>query len=319
MYKLIILLLVILEAEITYMTFYTESLNFSNFLILHGLVTVVLFFSNQYSKRDAFIYNGLTIAIPFVGIFLYLIDLVFIRKNDFEIVKDVFDFEKYLIGKKLLTNLDLAAELKLVSATDTMDIKGVEEKKEFITKFKSHDMGIRIRILKKGLEDKDIEVVHYSAVEFNQLSEKFEKQLRKCKKTYNQSKIREDFQSLIIFYRKYLKIGILEGEILNMYRENYIELLEERILIDNKLEDHLKILYMKLTLKKYLEVEEAGRKLLKKYPEDYRTYEIMIKFYYENENLDGLKEIYYKYKNVKTNITQSKIIENIMKICGVVG
>ena len=319
MYKLTILLLTILEAEITYLTFYKESLDFSKFLILHGLVGMVLLFSNLYNKRYAFIYSSLTIAIPFIGIFLYLIDLAFIRKNSFKIVEDVFDFEKYLEEKKLLTDLDIKEELKLVSAIDTMNIKGVDEKKEFITKFKPQDIGVRVRVLKKGLEDKDIEVVHYSAVEFNQLSENFEKQLRKYKNKYNKSRLQGDFQDLIIFYGRYIETGILDGEILNIYREDYIDLLKERTSIDDRLEDHLKILDMDIILERYLEVEKIGKKLLEKYPEDYRVYEIMVRFYYEKEDLEGLKQIYSEYKNIKTNDNQSKIVENIIKICGIMG
>jgi len=319
MYKLTILLLTIFEAEITYLTFYTESLEFFKFLILHGLVGITLFFSDSYNKRDSFIYNQLTIAVPFIGIFLYLMDLIFLRKNGFKIVEDVFDFEKFLDEKKLLTDLNIREELKLVSAIDTMNIKGVDEKKEFITKFKPQDMGVRIRVLKKGLEDKDIEVVHYSAVEFNQLSENFEKQLRKYKKKYKDTKLQEDFYHLIVFYKKYMEVGILDGEILSIYREDYIELLKEKLLIDDKLEDHLKILDMYLISKKYSEIEKTSKTLLEKYPKDYRVYEILVRFFYEKEDLDSLKEIYSKYKKIKTNTNQSKIIENIIKICGIVG
>jgi len=319
MYKLTILLLTIFEAEITYLTFYTESLEFFKFLILHGLVGMTLFFSDSYNKRDSFIYNQLTIAVPFIGIFLYLMDLIFLRKNGFKIVEDVFDFEKFLDEKKLLTDLNIREELKLVSAIDTMNIKGVDEKKEFITKFKPQDMGVRIRVLKKGLEDKDIEVVHYSAVEFNQLSENFEKQLRKYKKKYKDTKLQEDFYHLIVFYKKYMEVGILDGEILSIYREDYIELLKEKLLIDDKLEDHLKILDMYLISKKYSEIEKTSKTLLEKYPKDYRVYEILVRFFYEKEDLDSLKEIYSKYKKIKTNTNQSKIIENIIKICGIVG
>ena len=319
MYKLTILLLTIFEAEITYLTFYTESLEFFKFLILHGLVGITLFFSDSYNKRDSFIYNQLTIAVPFIGIFLYLMDLIFLRKNGFKIVEDLFDFEKFLDEKKLLTDLNIREELKLVSAIDTMNIKGVDEKKEFITKFKPQDMGVRIRVLKKGLEDKDIEVVHYSAVEFNQLSENFEKQLRKYKKKYKDTKLQEDFYHLIVFYKKYMEVGILDGEILSIYREDYIELLKEKLLIDDKLEDHLKILDMYLISKKYSEIEKTSKTLLEKYPKDYRVYEILVRFFYEKEDLDSLKEIYSKYKKIKTNTNQSKIIENIIKICGIVG
>ncbi|MCS5421841.1 MULTISPECIES: tetratricopeptide repeat protein [Psychrilyobacter] len=311
MYKLTILLLTILEARITYMAFYLESLKFSNFLILHGLVALVLFFPNQYNKRDIFMSNRLTVAIPFVGIFLYLIDLVFFRGNDFKVVEEGFDFEKYLDKEKFLKEVELREELKLIGA----NTKGIDEKKEFITKLKPRDIKIRVRMLKKGLVDKDIEVVHYSAVVFNQLSENFEKQLKKYKKLYNKSKLRKDFQNLIGFYGKYLEVGILEGEILKVYREDYIKLLEERILIDDELEDHIKILGMYITLKNYSEAEKRGEKLLEKYINNSRIYEIMAKVYYESDNLEGLKKIYYEC--LKRDIDNSEVLENIFKICGI--
>ena len=116
-----------------------------------------------------------------------------------------------------------------------------------------------------------------------------------------------------------MEVGILDGEILSIYREDYIELLKEKLLIDDKLEDHLKILDMYLISKKYSEIEKTSKTLLEKYPKDYRVYEILVRFFYEKEDLDSLKEIYSKYKKIKTNTNQSKIIENIIKICGIVG
>ncbi len=256
----------------------------------------------------------------------YLIGLIFvlgsglqffrINKSN-EIVEEVFDFEKYLDEKNFLKEVELREELKLISAMDTVNTKGVDEKKEFITKFKPQDIKIRVKMLRKGLVDKNIEVVHYSAVEFNQLSEKFEKQLRKYKKLYNKSRIRKDFQSLIGFYGKYLEVGILEGEILKVYREDYIKLLKERILMDDELEDHIKILGMYITLKNYSEVEKRGKKLLKKHINNSRIYEIMAKVYYESDNLEGLKKIYSEC--LKRDIDNSEVLENIFKICGIEG
>lgn len=317
MYKLTILLLTILEAWITYMAFYLESLKFSYFLILHSLVALVLFFYNQYKKKDAHIYNRLTVAIPFAGIFLYLINIIFLKEKDFNIVEEVFDFEKYLDEKNFLKEVKLREELKLISAIDTMNVQGEKEKKEFITKFKPQDIKIRVKMLRKGLLDKDIEIVHYSAVEFNQLSENFDKQLRKYKKKYEESKEEKDFDHLIIFYESYLKNEILVGDILSLHRQLYIDLLEERIEVDKRLKNYIRLLNMYLVTKKYDQVEKECKKLLRVRKNNFEIYIILTKLYYESNNLAGLKEINQRYKEEK--IEMSKEVENIFQICGIKG
>ena len=317
MYKLIILLLTIFEAQITYMTFYLENLSFLNFLILHGLVALVLFFYHQYNKRDAFIYNRLAIAVPFAGIFLYLINLIFSKEKDFNIVDEVFDFEKYLDEKNFLKEVDISEELKLISAVDTMDVEGKKEKKEFIIKFKPEDIKIRVRMLKKGLVDKDIEIVHYSAIEFNQLSERFDKGLRKLKKRYKRGKKEKDFDDLIEFYENYLKSEILEGDILSLHRELYIKVLEERVKEDKRLKNYIKLLNMYLVIERYDQVEEECKKLSKEKENNFEIYMILTKLYYESKNLMELKAIKRKYELEK--IMMSKEVENIFKICGIEG
>jgi len=315
MYKFIILLLTIFEAQITYMTFYLENLSFLNFLVLHGLVSFVLFFYHQYNKRDAFIYNRLSFAVPFAGIFLYLINIVFSKEKKFKIVDEVFDFEKYLDEKIFLKEINISKELKLISAVDTMSVQGRKEKKDFIIKFKPEDIKIRVRMLKKGLVDKDIEVVHYSAIEFNQLSERFDKQLRKYKKIYKGSKKEKCFDDLIIFYENYLKNEILEGDILNLHRELYIKILEERIEGDKRLKNYIRLLNMYLVTERYDQVEKECKKLLKVKENNFEIYIILTKLYYESKNLIGLKTINGKYKAEK--IMMSKEVENIFEICGI--
>lgn len=314
---IIIILLTIFEAQITYMTFYLESLSFFNFLILHSLISLVLFFYHQYNKRDALIYNRLAFAVPFVGIFLYLINLIFSKEKDFKIVDEVFDFEKYLDENFFLKEINISKELKLISAVDTMDVEERKEKKDFIMKFKPEDIKIRVKMLKKGLVDKDIEVVHYSAIEFNRLSERFDKQLRKYKKSYKRSKKEKDFDDLIIFYENYLKSEILEGNILNLHRELYIKILEERIEEDKRLKNYIRLLNMYLITERYDQVEKECRRLSAVKENNVEIYIILTKLYYESKNLIGLKTINSKYKAEK--IMMSKEVENIFKICGIEG
>jgi len=315
MYKLTILLLTIFEGQITYMTFYLEELNFLNFLLLHSLVSLILFFYNQYSKRDALIYNRLSFTVPFVGIFLYFLNIVFSKEKDFKIVDEVFDFKKYLDDKFFLKGININKELKLISAIDTMNIEGEKEKKIFIMEFKPEDIKIRVRMLKKGLIDKDIEVVHYSAIEFNKLSERFDKQLRKYKKKYLSSKKEKDFDDLIIFYGNLLKNEILEGDILNLHRELYIKILEERIEEDKRLKNYIRLLDMYLITEKYDLVEKECQKLSKVKEYNFDIYIILTKLYYESKNLIGLKKMNSKYKTEE--ILMSKEVENIFKICGI--
>lgn len=317
MYKLTILLLVIFEAQITYITFYLEELNFLSFSLLHSLVSLILFFLNQYSKRDSLIYNKLSFTVPFVGIFLYLLNIIFSKEKDFKIVDEVFDFEKYLDEKSFLKEININKELKLISALDTMNVQGEKEKKDFIMKFKPEDIKIRVRMLKKGLVDKDIEVVHYSAIEFNQLSQNFDKQLRMYKKKYKELKGEKNFDDLIIFYGNLLKSEILDGEILNFHRELYIKILEERVKEDKRLKNYIRLLNMYLITKKYDEVEKECKKLSKVKEYNFEIYMILTKLYYESNNLIGLKTMNSKYK--KEKIKMPKEVKNIFEICGIEG
>jgi len=317
MHKIIILVLTIFEAYITYITFYLEDLGFFNFLILHSLVSFVLFFYHQYNKKDILIYNRMAIAVPFAGILLYFISLVFSKEKDFKIVDEVFDFEKYLDEKFFLKEININKELKLISAIDTMNVEGKKEKKTFIMEFKPEDIKVRVRMLKKGLTDKDIEVVHYSAIEFNQLSERFDKQLRKYKKRYLSSKKEKDFDDLIIFYRSLLKVEILEEDILDLHREMYIKILEERIKEDKRLKNYIRLLDMYLITKKYDEIEKECKKLSKVKEYNFEIYMILTKLYYESKNLIGLKTMNSKYKEEK--VMMSKEVKNIFKICGIEG
>ncbi|MGB6129186.1 MAG: hypothetical protein WBG30_10575 [Psychrilyobacter sp.] len=172
-------------------------------------------------------------------------------------------------------------------------------------------------MLRKGLADKDIEVVHYSAVEFNQLSENFDKQLRKYKKKYKDSKTEKHFDDLVIFYEHLLKTEILEGDILNLHIEMYIKILEERIEEDKRLKNYIKLLEMYLLTKRYDDIEKECQRLSKVKEYNFEIYIILTKLYYESNNLKGLKTMNNKYKTEK--IMMSKEVGNIFKICGIEG
>jgi len=317
MYKLIVLLLTVLEGFITYITFFKEDLAFTKFVILHILVIVVFFFLNQFYKRNTYIYGKLVFTIPFIGILLYFIEIVFIKKNDFDIVEDVFNFEKFVEGRQELEEVDMKKELKLLSARDTLELENESEKKDLIINFDSNDIKSKIKILRKGLLDDDIEVVHYSAIEFNQLSEKFDKKLRKLKKRYFETEEKEDFITLMEFYKDYLNSSILEGSILDIHRKFYIDLLKSRLKIENSVEYFIEILNMYLLLKEYETVKEKCYEFLKKDIKNPKIYELLIIAYYKSNNLTKIKEIYSLSK--KENIEISKEVQNIFKICGLEG
>ncbi len=204
-----------------------------------------------------------------------------------------------------------------MSAIDTMNVKGIKEKKDFIIKFKPEDIRVRVKMLRKGLVDKDREVVHYSAVEFNQLSENFDKQLRKYKKKYKNSKNLKDFNDLTIFYESYIKSEVLEGDILKLHRELYTDILEERIEIDDRLKNYIKLLNMYLILNRYDEIEKKCKNLLKTNENNFEIYEVLTKLYYQSENLKELKGINDRYRAEK--VSMSKEAKNIFKICGIEG
>ncbi|MGB6129185.1 MAG: hypothetical protein WBG30_10570 [Psychrilyobacter sp.] len=53
---------------------------------------------------------------------------MFLKQKNFNIVEQVFDFEKHLDEKNFLKDVNVVKELKLISAIDTMDVEGEKQK-----------------------------------------------------------------------------------------------------------------------------------------------------------------------------------------------
>jgi hypothetical protein len=317
MYKAIILLFIFLEGIITYLSFFVEKLEFSKFVILHLLITTIVYLIDEYKKINALIFHRLILTIPFIGVFLYFVSLILKKENDFHIVEDVFNMEKYLEEQKNTKTLELSEELKVISAFDIMNVEEEKEKKFFIINFSPKDIKTKVRMLRKGLLDKDIEIVHYSAVEINKISEKLNKQLRRLKKECLTDKSEEKFDEFINFYEKYLNTEILEGGILIHHQENYIKFLIDRLKKDEKLEYYLKLIKGYMELKKYEIAEKKCYALLNKGYDTEILYEKLVEINYLNENLEKLKEFHILHR--ENNIKMSKISMNIFKICGLEG
>nr|MBC8553666.1 hypothetical protein [Candidatus Brocadiales bacterium] len=113
-----------------------------------------------------------------------------------------------------------------------MDMAGIfsysdsSHKKDMIVDLLSGDISANSKLLKQGLGDKDPEVVHYTASTLNYMEEKYEKAIQTARAACVDNLTRKKLMNVAVLYENYMKSGLLEDDILPIYRRSYIQVLE---------------------------------------------------------------------------------------------
>ncbi|MCJ8342486.1 MAG: hypothetical protein MJH09_06510 [Cetobacterium sp.] len=251
------------------------SLEFKSlFWISHfGLSIIYIYINNLYLQGKQ--YDIFILIFPIIGYFMLLISQ-FIKYNQNDIKIDV-NLKKYIQEKK---NFDKSIYLNCMGAYDILATGTSEEKKNFLIEFKTKDLKFKIQVLKKMLIDKDIEVVHYAAIELNKIDDIFQSVIKEKIKM-------NDIRNLCEIYFDYCSSGLLVGEILEFYQYKCIELLKSKK--EYVLKDKYKLFCLynsmgkdcEIIIKDILGTKEIENEIL----------ESIKNYYYNLNNFEKLKEV----------------------------
>lgn len=222
-----VLVFLLIDCLLIVYKFDFDFLNFkSQFWIFHFInCSVFNYFNEKKLKIKLEFYDLLIIFLPVIGFVLLILKIVFFFNGKFssEIEKNSEPTEA-IKKKKELEEIELALEINTLGVYEILSAKKPKEKKAFIMKFDFPDEKFKIEFYKKSLEDDDIEVIHYAAVEINKIDEKFQKSIKNLE---NNKKTEQLIDVLI----EYCGSGLLNGPVLKSYQKKAINLLEN---IENK-------------------------------------------------------------------------------------
>ena len=98
-------------------------------------------------------------------------------------------------------------EFEIMSYYDLLSSDNIDEKKKFLFSFQTKEIDLKIKILKKALLDKNIDVIHYAATELNKIETELQNKISELEK-------KDDKEELYRTYKTYINSGLLYDSIL---------------------------------------------------------------------------------------------------------
>lgn len=262
----------------------------SEFWLFHmGVAIIYILINTTILKNDLGYYDLLIFFLPAVGFFMVFVEEIFsIFKGSIKnSIEEAYDIEKYVKddGEE---ELELQKELNTIAAYDSLTVKTPDEKKKFIFEFNPPNVEFKVEILERTLKDRDINVIHYAAVELNRLDVEFQKNIKEQEK-------KGDKLGLYKAYMEYINSGILKDFMVEVYLEKSLDLLLNLVEGDKTLREELLILYKKADKK--VEYEKLLGELIGENPEK-RLVEEMLKFLYSENRFEEMLEYHQNYKTL---------------------
>lgn len=251
-------------------------LSIYTFLFIHLLLVAILFLVNKIIIKDARdLPFYLATFLPGVGMIILSMSDLFI-KSDHGDDEQLADYEKYLAYiDSLITvdNINLGEQLNIMSGLDELIYSSGERKKEVIVDFMTNEINLKVKILRKALDDNDSEIVHYSSTVLTSLEEKYEKIIFKLREKYKQEKDVKTLAALIEIYDRYINSGLLDGSLRHIYLNEYLVLLlEMKRLEESNLEILLKVTDTYILLKRFDDALFLVEECYKEFPAKMKTY-----------------------------------------------
>jgi len=198
-------------------------------LALHVVVfIIVVIIRRSSSPQTREISPLMFLILPGVGSLLFSLSYLVLYFVGSKFVKK--ELRHSYMDEDVKYNKDVSIDFKQIGRL--MDMAGVfsysdsSHKKDMIVDLLSGDISANSKLLKQGLGDKDPEVVHYTASTLNYMEEKYEKAIQTARAACVEKLTRKKLMNVAVLYEDYMNSGLLEDDILPIYRNSYLQVLE---------------------------------------------------------------------------------------------
>ena len=287
-----VIMLFIVEILIVKHFYQTEDLfHFrSLFWGFHELITLIfLGISYILLHEDIGYYDVFLILFPLIGISLLLLERIFQKwKVSNAVIDELLSSDEQEEKKE---QKFVPEEFEIMSYYDLLSSDNIDEKKKFLFSFQTKEIDLKIKILKKALLDKNIDVIHYAATELNKIETELQNKISELEK-------KDDKEELYRTYKTYINSGLLYDSILEFYLRKAAELLGS--LDKNTIDKGKELLCLYKLGNEIVEYEDILKKRIKKKEEKKDIQDYCYFLYQENHFADLLKILKkYKSKNIE--------------------
>ncbi len=189
---------------------------------------IVIIIRRSSSPQSREISPLMFLILPGVGSLLFSLSYLVLYFVGSKFVKK--ELKHSYMDETIKYDKDVSIDFKQIGRL--MDMAGVfsysdsSHKKDMIVDLLSGYISANSKLLKQGLGDKDPEVVHYTASTLNYMEEKYEKAIQKARAACVENLTRKKLMNVAVLYEDYMNSGLLEDDILPIYRNSYLQVLE---------------------------------------------------------------------------------------------
>lgn len=294
MKKFLFTFLLLLDILIFLYLFIVEE-NIIIILSFHIILYILLYKINKSFKKEKIeIPFYIILFMPIIGPFIYF-TFYFSYNYFFSDNELIMDYEKLIEAKLQKTSknrIEYEKEIKTMSFIDMLSYMDPDRKKEVLIDSQYSVKINNANILKKGLESEDKEVQHYSATLLNSKENELTNNISYLREKYNQTKNEMFLDKLIYSYLLYLNSTLIEEDSINIFREEYKEVLLIKIKNKTYNLDTLKELF-----KTYIQINDLdnayfiNEKMKREYGDTEHIIINKLNILYKQNKLEEVKDI----------------------------
>lgn len=255
------------------------------FYLLYAIYMVISYLVIRYLyKNKVHEYKGIPIYMylfmPGLGSILLILivsSLYYFKRSSFLIE----DYETYIRFRNQLDRektFNYEEAITTMSGLDLMKHLNANAKKEMIIEKMGNQLGNNIRVLKTANIDHDPEVQHYASVMLNEIENNINNIIYQLKEAYKKSASLKILDELIQYYKEYIASDLLEENVLSVYNNEYIRLLNERLKIAGLEKYHyIELMNAYIRNMDYIKSREVFKEGIKLFPETVDLYLLKLK------------------------------------------
>lgn len=231
--------------------------------------------------------------LPIWGLILVLLVHFNIGMNndkEDQVIVEKMNIESELYKSVTVDNKKIADTT--VPMEEALIINSSKERRALILDVLNDNPKEYIEFLQKAGDNDDTEVVHYSVTAMVEISKENDERLHAFERMYmaepDNKKLLEDYTD---FLWKCLSQNMMQGQVEQINRQLFSELMEKKMKDDVSVEDFVRSINNDIIRKNYTEALEKLDRMKKVYPEDEQTYLLRIKYYASLKRGKEIREI----------------------------
>jgi hypothetical protein len=147
-------------------------------------------------------------------------------------------------------------------------------------------------VINQARMNDDVEVVHYATTAMVELSKEYELKLQEFSTEYAENPTKEGLlDEYVEFLGQYIASGMIQGQLLEIQRNTYQQLLSAKVVINPNIDDYEKLVRAFLASRQYPKADASLGIMEEQWPGDERNWLLRFRYYVETGSGQKIKDM----------------------------